>query len=457
MIVTFSVANYRSFDSEETLSLVASKRLAGVHEDHAVPIPGSPTGERVLKLGILYGANGAGKSNLLKALNFFAGLAVKTRDRSSPMQREPFAFGGKSERTTDFDIQFLAQDLVYRYGLKISDERVLEEWLVEIDGDQEKTIFERSTSDGGQVAVELGNEANQSDAVVALARVGGPANQSFLATARANLRLEDLPSQLAATIDWFSRTLMADPRVLGDKNLAYFIDRDHQTRAGLGDYLNSWSTGVTGIEIARRLVKEDFLGLPLSADAIVEILSIPDAAEKLSELDLEFGAQGGRGVIAHRGNDGKLYELSVRTAHAGVENGNVGLDLEQESDGTRRLLRLLTSLFFKVPKVFVLDEVEQSLHPKLAWEFLGAFFRQTVRSQLLVTSHESNLLDLELLRRDEIWFAEKDDREATRLYSLLDFEVRSDSEIRKHYLQGRFGAIPFMGDIKRIVRREASA
>ena len=108
--------------------------------------------------------------------------------------------------------------------------------------------------------------------------------------------------------------------------------------------------------------------------------------------------------------------------------------------------------------VYFIDEIDRSLHPILVKTFLESFLKSCSggHRQVIVTTHESNLLDLDLLRRDEIWFVEKDQEGATRLYSLLDFKVRNDLEIRKHYLQGRFGAIPFLGDIDGLLQEKES-
>jgi AAA15 family ATPase/GTPase len=110
----------------------------------------------------------------------------------------------------------------------------------------------------------------------------------------------------------------------------------------------------------------------------------------------------------------------------------------------------------KSNEVYVIDEIERSLHPNLVWEFLDFFFKSCsdCRAQIIATTHESTLLDQDLLRRDEIWFAEKDQNSATRLYSLTDFKERNDSKIRGHYLQGRFGAVPFMGNLERLNEKE---
>src|SRR5580693_2872356 len=117
MIVSFSVSNFRSFSSEETLSLVASNRLSGNHDDHAVPIPDSE--EKVLRTAVLYGANGAGKSNLFKALQYLKSVALEPRQKNSGTGREPFRLGGSQDGPSSFDLQFIAADKLYRFGFKV--------------------------------------------------------------------------------------------------------------------------------------------------------------------------------------------------------------------------------------------------------------------------------------------------------------------------------------------------
>jgi len=119
------------------------------------------------------------------------------------------------------------------------------------------------------------------------------------------------------------------------------------------------------------------------------------------------------------------------------------------------LLNLLPALYHlrTSTAVYFIDEIDRSMHPELVWKFLEFFLKmcESGQRQIIVTTHESNLLDLDLLRRDEIWFAEKDQSGSTHLYSLADFKVRKDLEIRKHYLQGRFGAVPFLGNLDRLI------
>src|SRR5690242_17701612 len=152
MIVSFSVSNFRSFLKEETLSLVASNRLKGSHDEHTLPIPGST--ERVLRTAVIYGANGAGKSNLFKALWYMESIALGSRDRSSGTGREPFRFAAGAAKPSTFDLQFIVNDKLYRYGFELDDQRVTEEWLVRVEGGREKALYERTTNEKGEVSID---------------------------------------------------------------------------------------------------------------------------------------------------------------------------------------------------------------------------------------------------------------------------------------------------------------
>jgi hypothetical protein len=147
-----------------------------------------------------------------------------------------------------------------------------------------------------------------------------------------------------------------------------------------------------------------------------------------------------------------FFSMSLRSVHAVADGREVMMNFSEESDGTRRLLNLIPALhgLKENPMVFFIDEIDRSMHPMLSWKFLDCFLKTNGHGQLLVTTHESNLLDHNLVRRDEVWFAEKNLRSATQLYSLSEFQIRKDLEIRKHYLQGRFGAVPFLGEIDRL-------
>ncbi|MBZ5492661.1 MAG: ATP-binding protein [Acidobacteriia bacterium] len=456
MIVSFSVSNFRSFQSEETFSLVASNRLAGSHEDHAIPIPGSK--ERVLRTAVLYGANGAGKSNLFKALRYLRSAALKARERNSGTGREAFRFGGVDGELSSFDLQFIAGEKLFRFGLKLNDQRITEEWLLEIDGSREKTLYERITDEHGKVTIDAQGIKNAGEKLRALATVGGPQNQSFLATIYATLEAPDYGEELNAILEWFNSGLNLIAPTASFRTLGDLLARDSHFKEFADDFLRLSSTGVDHLKISKAEIAEDDLRTFLPADTFSSVLkSIAESDDDMAIVRLSEGNE----LLIERSEEKHFYLITIQAAHQDLAGKEITLELADESDGTRRLLNLMPALHHMKTSgaVYLIDEIDRSLHPILVVNFLQLFLKSCKGrlGQVIVTTHESNLLDLELLRRDEIWFAEKDSGAATRLYSLADFKVRKDLEIRKHYLQGRFGAVPFMGDINRLLLEKGNA
>jgi hypothetical protein len=454
MIVSFSVSNFRSFSSEETLSLVASNRLSGHHDDHAVPIPDSK--EKVLRTAVIYGANGAGKSNLFKALRYVEMMVLQPRQKKRWTGREVFRFGEAGDAPSGFDLQFIAQGKLYRFGFKVNDRRITEEWLVRVNWGRETTIYERATDENGKVTIEGRGLKTGGEKLMALATVGGPQNQLFLATMRATVDASDLNDELRGILTWFEGglILIAPDAPLG--SLGHVLAADSDLQRFASEFLKSASTGVDHLEVLKNEISEDDLRR-LLPEAVVS-----DALEKIgqSEEGRALVIKGeGEDLLVERTADNHFYRIAIQAAHEHRDGKPVPLDLAEESDGTQRLLELIPALHdLRVgDATYIVDEIDRSMHPMLVWKFLEFFLKSCSagRGQLIVTTHESNLLDLDLLRRDEIWFAEKDQSGATRLYSMIDFKVRKDLEIRKHYLQGRFGAVPFLGNIDRLLEADS--
>ena len=445
MIVTFTAANYRSLDGEETINFVASNRFSGTHDSHAAPIPGSS--DRVLRVGVLYGANGAGKSNLFKALAYLATLALAPRSKGQKTGREACLFSADASAPSTFDLQFIASGKLYRYGVLVDDLRIVEERLSEVLGNREKLIFERSLDSSG--VVNAPGLAPQSEKALALAKIGGPQNQTFLATVRATLDSADYDPELRNVLRWFDEQLTLISPDTNFLSLAHALEGDSGFAAFAGEFLKAASTGVDRLEVARE---------PLSEEQLRKIVSDSNYEQIHKDLQTEGNAiihlGPGRVVSISQAEGGRYQMLTVQTVHDHETGSRVTMDLDDESDGTRRLLDLIPALhrLHRHGGVFVVDEIDRSMHPMLIWKFIEFFLNScaAVDRQLIVTTHECHLLDLDLLRRDEIWFAEKDGRGATHLYSLADFKVRNDLRIDKHYLQGRFGAVPFLGGINHL-------
>jgi AAA15 family ATPase/GTPase len=148
---------------------------------------------------------------------------------------------------------------------------------------------------------------------------------------------------------------------------------------------------------------------------------------------------------------GKLVLLKLLLQHRGDNNVLANFDMDLESDGTARLIHLVPLLFevsFGRERVLIIDELDRRLHPHLSRMVVETALQCHGDSQIIFTTHDTNLLDLSLFRRDEIWFVEKDKGGSSHIYSLAEFKVRPDLQIEKGYLNGRFGAIPFVGDIR---------
>ena len=234
--------------------------------------------------------------------------------------------------------------------------------------------------------------------------------------------------------------------------------------------MKSSSTGVDHLKILKKEISEDELNSLLPKKVVSSILA--DMKDDSTEVTIKLGegselmvkktskrGEGSELLVEKNGNN-HYYSLTIQAAHEHQIGKVIPLPLTEESDGTQRLLNLIPALHHLRTSsgVFFIDEIDRSMHPILVWKFLEFFLKScnNCQCQIIVTTHESNLLDLDLLRRDEIWFAEKDLEGATRLYPLTDFKVRKDLEIRKHYMQGRFGAVPFLGNLDHLLENEGN-
>lgn len=454
MILSFTVSNYRSFRQEQTLSMVASHRQPD-HKQHLVPV--ERLGQSLLPVAVLYGANGSGKSNLTKALRLVQRLVMDGTQPGKSTGREPFLFGGGGgpDEPSAFELRFLARDQVFSYGFKITDKTIHEEWLDLLTTETRKVnLFERVTGQDGAVTIEAGDGLTDGDLgnhlkVAALAKVGVRANQLFLAGVRETLEAGTYGPLMEAIFGWFEALVVIPPDA-SFGGLAEWVAKDTKFAEFAGEFLKDAATGVDRLHVVTTDIKDTAAGIPS------EFLKKFMEDTKPGEVRMmSLGALGD--VIAERGEGSKLRLRTLQAEHAAGDGKPVRLPLREESDGTQRLTHLLPALFQlrQHCRVFVIDEIDRSLHPLLSRKFIE-FFLSACKghgSQLVLTTHESNLMDLDLLRRDEFWFSEKDEGGGTRVYSLSDFKVRTDLKIDKGYLYGRFGAIPFLGNLDRLIQQ----
>jgi uncharacterized protein len=214
-------------------------------------------------------------------------------------------------------------------------------------------------------------------------------------------------------------------------------------------YITQFNTGIKDIEIVNYSFEQYFgSNNQQIKDSLKEELKSKNYVDVSNALNIKENAK--NKAVATIEN-GQYFIKSLRTFHLNNKNERVAFIPHQESDGSVRLWDLLSLLFFIInrPCLMIIDEIESSIHPYLLKELISKFSENTeTKGQLIFTTHESNLLDQEIFRQDEIWFAEKNTDGATELFPMSDFNVRYDLDIRKGYLNGRFGAIPFLGNFK---------
>lgn len=441
MIIRFSIENFLSFGERTVFSMVPG--LIRSHENHKTEVK-SAREIAVLKLGMLYGPNASGKSNFVKALEFMQDLVVsgtKAQRRINLMQNKLApAFEGKPSR---LEIEFRKNDASYAYGFIITEEKVIEEWLYEITRSGEKPIFERKPDSKGEDSFAFTGMKDLSrenkEFIHFLAR-GTRSNQLFLTECHERNAVKHTPEVPAIqdALEWFSENLQIifpDSQYMGLISDSIF-DNDFKTR--LMNYIRLFDTSIDDIE----LTSTELSSLSGISEEIKQRI-LDDAKEKLNgQLQINESR-----YAVTKNERGEIVAYKMQMLHKTGEKTEL-FEMSEESDGTRRLFDLLPALIQlgNATNAIVIDEIDRSLHANLTRRFIQLFIETSGGRdcQLITTTHDTNLLDLKLLRKDEIWFVEKDKLNQSKFFSLNDFNIRFDKQIMKDYLLGRYGAIPFL-------------
>lgn len=438
MILRVTFENILSFYEETQISFVAGKGST-----HANQISRAKKRDdiSVLKSGIIYGANASGKSNIIKAINVLRKIAT---GKFPKRNIEPFKLIPQSGKYSKIEIEFKAGSSYYAYGVEFNIQGLHEEWLYKINSRTDKKVFIRQITDEGNVfdfgTIE-GNEDTKQ--FVKFLSQGSPTDHSFLSEyVKRNGQGLDAIKQASY---WFSDTLKIIFPETRYKGLSFRAERDKDFQKIFKSLLEVFNTGI--VDIRRTLVKKETVNLP--QPVIDEILS-----------SLKPGNTSAISLPA----DNEMYFFEVdadevpkiykqQAIHKDIKKEDTIFDMREESDGSIRLLDFIPMLIDlqQNSSVYLIDEIDRSMHPMLSQKLLECYFSTLASdrdSQLIFTTHECNLLDLNLIRADEVWFVEKDKNSASHLTSLAEYKPRED--IRKGYLQGRYGAIPFFAPVKNL-------
>lgn len=418
MLVQFSVKNFMSFKEKQDFSMEAG--IGDENPDNIINI--NESNERVLKTTALYGANASGKTNLIKAFSV-AIMMIRLSNNRQPgeklLQMEPFAFDENTKKEPcEFEFIFYTNNNKYVYGFKADKNKIHEEYLYQYFSAKATRIFERI----GENYKFLQADETKLNAI----KNQNLENKLFLSTATTwNYEKTRAPYL------WFAN--MIDTYIGGNE-------------------LNPFSIEAYNNDDANESLKKFTLKLLEEADIIIKDYNI-EIEE--TEMDARMIMQLKNMNIPSNVIIPKTSVIkSITMSHEIIdENGNTkiyNLDLISESSGTKIVFAMAPILkeVFEKGKILIIDEIERSLHPSLV-EMIIKFFHSIEinksNAQLIFNTHDTNLLSLDLFRRDQIWFAEKDPKKgATELYPLDDFSVRKTENIQKGYLNGRYGAIPFV-------------
>ena len=446
MLVRFNVGNFLSFKEVQEFSLIKGKaksKLERVFESDKV---------RLLKFAALFGANASGKSNLVSSIKYAQAAIV----RGFPKKGKVSAFKLDPEyknKPSYFEFEIFLNENIYSYGFEIilSTNTLVSEWLFELNvSGNDKKIFARDIindnfeSDLHLKSKEMKNKFNvYSDDL--------KSNSSVLFLTEMNRAKDELyKKQSELTIfkdvyEWFVKKLDVNYPDAPISGYSYFRDTDNKEE--VCRIIRSLGTGITNYLEVKSTIEQLQQNLPKSIFERLEsdIKDLTIAQEKgksLTSISIRFNDMY---YVISLDKEGKIDVTTIAFNHGSDEV----FDFSEESDGTRRILDLIEILFSESGKIYVIDEIDRSLHPQLTYKLIQEFLNVARKRdvQLIITTHESRLLDFGLLRQDEIWIANKNSNGATELYSLDEYNVRFDKKVDKAYLEGRYGGVPIFSSI----------
>ena len=442
MLIRFFVKNLFSFKELTEFNLLPGRfnRLP----DHIYKVAGT----ELLKLNAIYGANGAGKSNLIWSLALLRDFLV-TGNLPIEFLVETFKFDHESRKKDVFlGVEFVKDEVPYYYGITFNQGIVVEEEL-QISGLGKKKdihLFTRTDHAGEKnLNINFSNEVLQdkeaSQFPLFLKNEMLERNKPVLFYMRN--RQNPVFEPFKKAFEWFESDLIPIMPSTRYSGLVLQLELDSKFFEFASQVMQSFNTGIQSIKI-ETIPIEDFFGEDdkLKTEKITsELRANPDQVRPFRTEHEEIVFV----MVQDRAFAKRLY-----FSH-NEDGGKERFTSSEESDGTRRLLDYLPALYTAInsKKVFLLDEIERSIHPLLIKELIRKFsLEPKTHGQFIFTTHESNLLDQDIFRPDEIWFAEKNRTGSTELFALSEFKEHHTIDIRKGYLNGRYGGIPFLGNLK---------
>lgn len=438
MLIRFIVENLFSFnEAQEFNMLPASNKKSMKH--HVMEV----NSVKVLKLSSIYGGNGAGKSNLIKAISLLQQLVLE-KTTTQALNKNIFKL---NEANTDkrqlLAVEFIEQDKCFLYALEVARGVILTEELYLVDVEKkDKLLFERKSDFSNKTSLRFDADFEKDEKNLMLKTI---LEEDFIDPYKPIFKYltnrgDSYFNAIREAYNWFKESLNIIYPDSAHISLVLRIEKDEKFAKFIEQTMRSLDVGINSIEINKDELDLDSLPASIGKELNVfngkSIIFNPDLLE-----------------VIEREKDGKVYRKSLVISHVGKDSYKSDFSLNEESDGTKRLFNILPVMneIANHKKVFLIDELERSIHPSLIKKLISKFSNdKTTQGQLIFTTHESNLLDQAIFSQDEIWFAEKDSTGATSFITLNDFKEHKTIDIRKGYLSGRYGGIPFLGNLKEL-------
>lgn len=445
MLIRFQIKNLYSFEEETEFNLLTNdSELLPHHKKHA-------NGVDFLRMTAIYGANASGKSNFVKAIDLLQNM-VKTGKIVGNSNGYKFKLSKEAfTKPISLGIELLTNGKMYYYTLTFEHNEILNEALIETFKEgEDRVVFERTLVEGTQQIPFIGGNVKDEKERMFLELLSEKllSKEELLLTFLA----QKYPNEYADidnVFSWFSETLIALSSSFKVNGMIHLFNINSEIRDFINTFIPNLSTGIEKFHIKTDRIEKTFPNL---------------SEENKKELIDKIKREGNEGAAFYDnytreevgivlGEDNHLYTKRLFTEHLG-RNGYKGqFPFRLESDGTKRLLEYapLISDIINNERVYIVDEIERSIHPMMIKELIKKISSDTTaQGQLIFTTHESCLLDQEILRPDEIWFTQKDMGGATQMYSLSDFNISNTATVENDYLNGRYGGIPFLSNLKEL-------
>lgn len=438
MLIRFTVENYLSFNQRIDFNLLA---YADPQHTHHVVTHDGPRSRQLLRTSLIYGANASGKSNLIKAMAFAKNFIVNGIEKHKNIDLKPFKLSENcANKPTRFEFEFYCAGKAYAYGFVLEKHRVVEEWLFDINQAEDISIFERREQLIGfnykQALFE--NMAEEEKQRLEFEAKGTRENLLFLTNCQ-----ERNIIRFNTIYQWFKETLIV---IFPHSKESYLSTYTRLDKNFFERILEFFDFGVQRVHF-------EPIDLENSRD-ISETIKAEIRANFPYGRDQSYFISFDKCNYVIQGQQSNLQASQILMVRKNDRGEDIFFELTEESDGTHRLIDLIPTLMtlYQDNTVVVIDELERSLHALLSRKLFDLFLNNPTfkenQSQLIATTHEVTLLDIkQLLRKDEIWFIEKDETQQSMLYSLAGADV-DKLNLTNGYLNGRFGAIPFIGDVE---------